>query len=186
MTPDQVTQLLHAARDGDANAPSQAWQALQAEIRRLAGESRDDRTVGDSILIDAAYRDLFGGTVPDWSDRAEFLDAVARSMGDFLRRRHAERTQAGEHLRHDLTGTAGELTEFTSADSDEGIRAIDIVDEIARDSPDTGRVTRLRFVLGLDNETVARNLRMDPKTAEMKWRFGQAMIRRGLSRGLNE
>ena len=190
MDSNEVTVLLGEARSGRGDAPSRVWAALQSELQAIAAQSSDgpldERTVTDSTLLDAAYRDLFGSEIPEWRNRGEFLDAVARSMADFLRHRHRERTLSGETRACELTGTAGELTEFTQADSDESIQALDIVDEIGREAPDTARVARLRFILGLDNKQTARSLGLDDRTAELKWRFSQAMIRRGLSRGVNE
>ncbi len=190
MDSNEVTILLDEARSGRGDAPSRVWAALQTELQSIAAKSADgpldERTVSDSTLLDAAYRDLFGGPIPEWRNRGEFLDAVARSMADFLRKRHRERTLGGEANPRDLTGTAGELTEFTQADSDESIQALDIVDEIGRESPETARVARLRFILGLDNKQTARALGLDDRTAELKWRFSQAMIRKGLNRGISE
>ncbi len=189
MNEHDVTLMLGQARRGHEDAAAMVWAALQSEIQRLADVAGTDdhpNTVSNSVLLDAAFKELFAGEIPSWQDRAEFLDAVAQAMSTFLRDRHRNRTRTGDIRRQDLTGTSGELTEFTRADSEDGVRALDIVDEIGRESPDTARVARLRFVLGLNNDQTARTLGIDSKTAELKWRFSQAVIRRGLARGLNE
>lgn len=82
-SPEEVTRLLQAWRDGSATAGDQVMRLVYDELHRIA-ESRMRReepghTLQATALVHEAYMRLVGAGV-DWVDRAHFFTVAARTM----------------------------------------------------------------------------------------------------------
>src|SRR4051794_1732260 len=85
---EDVTALLAAWRDGDAEALDRLIPLVYGELRRLAARflegERRDHTLQPTALVHEAYLRLAGGAVPCWQDRVHFFAVAAQVMRRLL------------------------------------------------------------------------------------------------------
>src|SRR5271156_734239 len=128
----QVTQVLHALAEGDANAASQLLPLVYDELRKLAAQKLARETPGQTLqptaLVHEAYLRLVGEHDKQrWDSRAHFFAAAAEAMrrllvekarqkaslkrgGDRTRLDVAESLLAGPEPREDLVALDAALT----------------------------------------------------------------------------
>jgi hypothetical protein len=73
-----VTALLVRWRSGDDEALRELMPLVYGELRRLAHsylrQERPDHTLQSTALVHEAYVRLTGASLPEWQDRAHFLE----------------------------------------------------------------------------------------------------------------
>ena len=86
--PHDVTQLLLAWRNGDAQALEQLTPLVYDELRRLAASymrrEREGHTLQATALVNEAYLQLIDQQHVDWQNRAHFIGIAARLMRHIL------------------------------------------------------------------------------------------------------
>ena len=79
-----VTELLAASRDGDAEATDQLMAAVYDELRQIAAAHRVRHDVGDTLsatsLVHECYLKLVDGDRLPFEGRAHFFGAAARAI----------------------------------------------------------------------------------------------------------
>src|SRR6059036_231660 len=90
-----VTRILSAMEQGDAQAADQLLPLVYDELRRLAAQKlaheKPGQTLDATALVHEAYLRLVGGTgSPQWQGRGHFFAAAAETMRRILidRARH--------------------------------------------------------------------------------------------------
>ncbi|MCG8456727.1 MAG: ECF-type sigma factor, partial [Holophagales bacterium] len=83
-----ITQLLFAARQGDADAMEDLWPMVYDELRaiahrRLRGQPAD-QTLDTTALVHEAYLKLVDQSQTEWQDRTHFLSVAAVAMRHIL------------------------------------------------------------------------------------------------------
>jgi len=106
MTDDaqDVTRLLHAVREGDAQAQQQLLETVYDELRRLAASymrrERDNHTLQATALVNEAYLRLAGAQTQAL-DRVHFFALAAQTMRrilvDHARARGRDKRGGGLH-----------------------------------------------------------------------------------------
>jgi RNA polymerase sigma factor (TIGR02999 family) len=99
----EITQLLQAWRDGDADALDSLLPIVYAELQRQAHfqlrQERPDHTLQTSALVNEAYIRLVGINHPKWESRTHFFAIAAQLMRqilvDYARRHRAEKRGGG-------------------------------------------------------------------------------------------
>src|SRR5271156_1468270 len=101
----QVTQVLHALAEGDANAASQLLPLVYDELRRLAAQKLAREMPGQTLqataLVHEAYLRLVGSSsgasAPAWKSPGPFFAAAAEAMRRILvdQARHKRTAKAG-------------------------------------------------------------------------------------------
>ena len=87
---NEVTQILNALENGDAEAGEELLPLLYSELRRIAAQrmasERDGHTLQPTALVHEAYVRLVGrdGTEQKWNSRAHFFGAAAEAMRRIL------------------------------------------------------------------------------------------------------
>jgi DNA-directed RNA polymerase specialized sigma24 family protein len=76
---------------------------------------------------------------------------------------------------------AGELEDVTRALSPLAIVAIEALDRLEADSPESAAVARLRFLSGFSIEQTAMLLDIAPRTVSKRWNYARAWLRRALA-----
>jgi RNA polymerase sigma factor (TIGR02999 family) len=83
-----ITQLLFAWRNGDAQALEQLTPLVYEELRRLAARylrrERAGHTLQATALVNEAYLQLIAQPQVDWQSRAHFIGIAARLMRQIL------------------------------------------------------------------------------------------------------
>ncbi|MEO8280951.1 MAG: ECF-type sigma factor [Ideonella sp.] len=178
---------LTAWLDGQAaNAPAAtdaAFQALYAELRRLAGAHMRRESAGHTLsataLLHEAWFRMAAQRSAEWQNRAHFL-AIASTMMRRILVSHAVAKQA--HKRDaelvPLTLSEAELLGVAQAPDvvavNEALLAFSAIDERA------ARVVELRFFGGLSNDEVAEVLGISLATVKRDWDLARAWLRREL------
>ncbi|MDX2035917.1 MAG: ECF-type sigma factor [Isosphaeraceae bacterium] len=175
-----VTQLLDALADGDANAGADLLPLVYAELRRLAavrmGGERPGQTLDATALVHEAYLRLVGhGRSDRWAGRGHFFAAAAEAMRRLLieaaRRKHgAHRGGGRRRVAADLDLLAGTSDDPAILDLDEAL------DALAAESPVRAELVKLRFFAGLTMSEAAQALGVSVATAERYWAYARARL----------
>lgn len=187
MTEDRndVTKLLHAWNDCDAEAIDELLPLVYDELRRLAKRYMKSQPSGHTLqttaLVHEAYLKLADNKDRKWRDRSHFFGVAAQAMRHIL----------VDHARANQTGKRGgadkivvELDEAATLSAD---RAAEVValDEALKilESKDArkSRVVELRYFAGLSVEETAEVLKVSEPTVMRDWRFAKSWLLKELS-----
>lgn len=175
-----ISVLLAAARTGDARCESQLFDAVYAELRRLARaqmrSERPDHTLQASALVHEAYIRMLGHFDVGWENRAHFFKTAAGTMRriliDHARARNA-RKRDGALQRVALDEP---LAWTTDEDASRLVMLNDALEKLAGWDPRQATVVELRFFAGLSVEETAEVLGVSPKTVKRDWSLARAWL----------
>jgi RNA polymerase sigma-70 factor (ECF subfamily) len=176
---NEITRLLREVKAGNVEAESVLIDAVQRELRQIAGNllraERPGHTLQPTALVNEAYLQLLKDEQTDWKDRNHFFAAAAQSMRrilvDYARtRKAAKREGARQRV---------ELTEFMAV-SDDRLDEILAIDEaltrLAEWAPRHCRIVELRFFTGLTEGETADVLGIARRTVSREWRVARAWL----------
>jgi len=178
-----LTELLHRAQDGDADAVDSLFAATYAELRKLArGRLRSGgrHTLLDtSALVHESYLRFAKAGRLRLEDRVHFMRWTGRVMRsvivDFARRRQADRRGgAVAHL------TLNTRIGARPTGEDEILRVHDALDEIAAVDPRLAQVVELRYFGGMTETEIAEALGITDRTVRRDWEKARLLLREAL------
>ncbi len=175
-----VTQLLREARNGDAQALAQLFEALYPELRRIARQrlSRDDRgtLLDTTALVHECYLKFANSGNLQPSDRAHFLAYSATAMRsivvDFARARRAERRGGGVHP----STLDSAVADSVPGGEDEVIAVHEALDELAALDPRLARVVEMRYFGGMADAEIAEALELGVRTVRRDWEKARLLL----------
>ena len=182
-----VTQILSAIENGDAQAANDLLPLVYGELRRLAAHRMSDEAANNTLqataLVHEAYLRLVGpeGTSTSWNNRGHFFAAAAEAMRRILiddaRARVAQkRGGAGaREVLHDSQLVAPQDADEVIA-LDESLSRLEALDSVA------ARLVKLRFFAGLIGKEAAAILEISPRKADQLWAFARAWLRDDVGR----
>ena len=180
MSVADVTELVHAAGAGDADALQQLFAALYDELKRLARSQLAhsvNPTINTTGLVHETYLKLINPGSLKLHDRSHFFATAAKAMRqiviDHARRRHAEKR-----------GGAGvQITTLTDSDADAGsldpeslIHLDAALNQLHEMEPALAELVELRFFAGLSVEQVAELREVSTRTVIRDWRRARAYL----------
>lgn len=180
----QVTQLLRAWSDGEADAFDRVLPLVYEELHRMAARylvgERSTVSLQTTALINEVCVRLLGWDPVRWQNRGHFFGVSARMMRrvlvDIARRRRAERRGGPNAIRVPLDGIdvpAGE----PAAD----LLAVDAALQLlAAEDPRKAQVVELRFFGGLSVEETSEALGISVRTVHTDWALARAWLYRTL------
>lgn len=182
--PVNLTDLIHRAGSGDADAADRLFAATYADLRKLARMRL--RRVGRHTLLDTTalvhesyLRFAASGTLR-LEDRGHFLRWAGRVMRsvivDFVRRRAARRRGGGGER---ITLTTG-LADPSGVGADEILRVHDALEEIAAFDARLVQVVELRYFAGLTESEIAQALGVTDRTVRTDWEKARLFLREAL------
>jgi RNA polymerase sigma factor (TIGR02999 family) len=184
-SPEEVTGLLLAWRNGDQAALEKLIPLVYAELHRLAKgymrRENEGHTLQTSALVNEAYLRLIGVHSVRWQNRSHFFAVSAQIMRrilvDFARaRRNLKRGGGARQVSLDeglvSPERGGDLLAL-----DEALAQLAVLN--ARQS----RVVELRYFGGLNEEEVAEVLKVSPRTVRHDWSLARAWLYRELGLG---
>jgi RNA polymerase sigma-70 factor (ECF subfamily) len=180
----ELTQLLKAWSDGDAQALEQLTPIVVNEMKRIARRhihaERGEHTLQTTALVNEAYLRLVDVTNVRWEDRAHFFAICARIMRRILveaaRARLAQK-RGGTVLRVTLDEAVAATTrEF------EFIALEEALTSLAEFDARKAQVIELRFFGGLSVEETAHVLKISEQSVHRDWRLARSWLRRELGR----
>jgi RNA polymerase sigma factor (TIGR02999 family) len=182
----EVTALLHAWSDGDADALNRLMPLVYEELRRIAAAAlrreREGHTLQPTALVHEAYLRLVDQRRAEWRNRGQFL-AVAAGM---MRRILVDRARARAAGKR-----SGRLARVTlrSGDAVATPPDIDVLDldaalsRLASFDARKSRVAELRFFAGLTVDEIAGVTGVSPATVKRDWQVARAWLFDALSAG---
>jgi RNA polymerase sigma factor (TIGR02999 family) len=182
---NEVTQLLRAWSDGDADAFDRVLPLVYGELHRMAARyligERAAISLQATVLINEVCMRLLGWDPVRWQNRGQFFGVSARMMRhvlvDIARRRRAERRGGPNAIHVPLDGIDVPVTEATA-----DVLAVDTaLERLAIEDPRKARVVELRFFGGLSVEETAEALGISVRTVHTDWALARAWLYRMLT-----
>ena len=178
-SPNEVTQLLKAWRNGDDQAlerlaPLVEWELHQLARMYLAREA-PGQTLQPTALVNEAYLRLIEWKTVEWQNRAHFYAVAAKMMRRILVNQatvKGAQKRGGEAVLVSLT-SAGVAAEEPSAD----VLALDeALTRLAKFDPRKSQLVELRFFGGLSADESAEVLGMTVRNVRREWTLARAWL----------
>lgn len=189
--PEDLTELLRRANDGDAAAADSVLPLVYEQLRwiakqRMDGE-RSEHTLQATALVHEAYMRLLGNREIEWANKAHFFGAAAEAMRRILieHARSKNRIKRGGNP----DGPAAkriplDVLDLAAADDPEQIVAVDgAIRRLEEEDPTAGSIVRLRFYAGLSVEQTAAALGISERTVMREWAYAKAVLYKDLEGG---
>jgi RNA polymerase sigma factor (TIGR02999 family) len=179
---NDVTRILCAVEQGDAQAAEQLLPLVYDELRKLAAQrlaqEKPGQTLQATALVHEAYLRLVDAEkVSRWDSRGHFFAAAAEAMRRILvenaRRKRTEK-RGGHSARHDLESLAPAAE--PPSDAAELLSLDDALTRFAAVDPAKAELVKLRYFAGLSLEDCAAVLGTSPATAKRHWAFARAWL----------
>lgn len=181
----EVTGLLRAWSDGDAQAFERVLPLVYAELHRIAARclvgERAAISLQATALVNEVCLRLLGWDAVRWENRGHFFGVSAQMMRrvlvDIARRRRAERRGGLGVVRVSL-----DAVELSVSEPSTDLIAIDLaLEALALEDPRKARVVELRFFGGLSVEETAAVLGVSVRTVHTDWALARAWLYRRLT-----
>lgn len=178
-----VTRILSEIESGAPDAVDKLLPLVYDELRRLAQNrmSREspDHTLQATALVHEAYLRLVGSG-QNWKSRGHFFGAASEAMRRILvegARRKNTAKRGGDRQRD-----AVNLSEIAVPHNPSELLAIhDALDELESADPDSAKLVKLRYFVGLTVDEAAECMGMSPRKAKYLWAYARSWLRDHLS-----
>ena len=174
----EITQMLHAARDGDEAALEQLYGLVYDELRRLAQQQLNrlrGGTLQTTEVVHEAYLRLCDRTKLSVSDRVHFYALSAQAMRQVL----IDRFRSRQAAKRGGSEQPIQLEEGQVPVEDRGQMLLDLdeaLKRLAELNPRLARVVELRFFGGMTGEEIGTVLDVSPRTVRNDWRKAKAWL----------
>jgi RNA polymerase sigma factor (TIGR02999 family) len=176
----EVTRILNAIDQGDAQAANELLPLVYDELRRLAARQlaheKPGQTLQATALVHEAYIRLVDNEeAQHWNSRGHFFAAAAEAMRRILvdsARRKRSVKAGGDLHRVELRDAAGP----------ESSAAVDLIAldealaELESAEPVKAQLIKLRFFAGLSVDEAAKAMGISRATAKRYWVYAQAWL----------
>jgi RNA polymerase sigma-70 factor (ECF subfamily) len=175
-----VSGLLRAWSQGDAQALDELIPLVYRELHRLARNYMHRERAGDSLqataLVNEAYIRLVDYKRMQWQDRAHFFAVSAQLMRRILveraRRRNLKRGAGIQHIDLNEAALLKTIPDLTALD--------DALNELSRVDQRKVQIVEMRFFGGLSVEETAEVMKTSPRTVLRDWNAAKAWLYREL------
>lgn len=176
----EITELLAAARAGDAAAANAAFGLLYDDLRLLARaklRKHQPMTLLDTTaLVHESYLKLVGQRALPVTDRHHFFAYAARVMRsvivDMARARLAERR--GGDAGHVSLDT--DVADSTPAPEDEVLRVHEALETLSQADETLARVVEMRYFGGMSELEIAEALGSSERTVRRQWQKARLLL----------
>jgi len=174
-----VTRILNAIEQGDAQAADKLLPLVYEELRRLAAQKmsheRPGHTLEATALVHEAYIRLVGAEAQNFSGRTHFFAAAAEAMRRILienARRKQRYKHGADHHRVDL-----EDSEIAIEGPSTDLLALDeALTKLAEEDREVADLVKMRYFAGLSFEQSATILGVSRRTADRYWAYARAWL----------
>ncbi len=181
-----VTRILNAIEQGDAQVADELLPLVYEELRLLAAQKMSQESPGQTLqataLVHEAYIRLVGSEARNWNSRGHFFAAAAEAMRRILiesARRKKSRKYGGGRRRVDIDNV--ELAIEGSSDDlivlDEALENLSKKDKVKAD------LVKLRYFAGLTCAQAAKMLGISRSTANEHWAYARAWLHAETTKG---
>jgi RNA polymerase sigma factor (TIGR02999 family) len=184
MTPTvDLTDLVHRAQRGDAEAANALFDTTYRELRRLARArlraGGRDALLDTSALVHESYLRFARARGLQLEDRVHFMRYAGRVMRsvivDFARRRSADRRGGAARNHVTLRTDAG-----ADAGADQILRIHEALGDLEKLDPRMARVVELRYFGGLSELEIAEALEVTDRTVRREWQKARLWLAQAL------
>jgi RNA polymerase sigma factor (TIGR02999 family) len=175
----EVTNLLLAWRNGDAQALERLTPLVYDELRRLAARylqrERDGHTLQATALVNEAYLQLIAAPHSDWQNRAHFIGVAAHLMRQILVD-HARTRAAAKRAPGAAAVPLDEAIELPNTRPPDVIALDDALRDLAKFDERKSRIIELRYFGGLSMEEIAEVTGLSVATLRRDLRMAEAWL----------
>jgi RNA polymerase sigma factor (TIGR02999 family) len=183
--PVSLTQLIHLAAQGDADAADRLFAAMYDELRRLARArlraGGRNTQLDTSALVHESYLRFAAARQLRLQDRIHFMRWAGRVMRsvvvDFARRRLADR-RGGGLTPLTLTTSIGS---GVSAGASEIVAVHEALDELAVHDPRMATIVEMRYFGGMTEPEIAEAVGVHERTVRREWEKARLFLREALA-----
>jgi RNA polymerase sigma factor (TIGR02999 family) len=176
----EVTQLLAAAQQGQAQALDRLFALLYPELRRIAAarmRRTDERVMLDTTsLVHECYLRLLKLDELSLNDRGHFLSYAAKVMRsvvvDLAREQQAQRR--GGDMAFVTLDTA--VAAGLPSGEDEVLHIHEALQALGAIDARLVQVVEMRYFIGLDNSEIAQALAVSTRTVERDWERARSFL----------
>jgi len=174
-----VTRILTAIEQGDAQASEELLPIVYNELRRMAAHKMSAERAGNTLqptaLVHEAWLKLVDSPNQSWQNRAHFFGAAAEAMRRILiaraRRKRTQRRGSGAaHL------DADEIEIASPAPDDQLLALDEALNRFAKLEPQQAELVKLRYFVGLKIDEAAEVLGISLATAKRWWAYARAWL----------
>ncbi|UCG59598.1 MAG: sigma-70 family RNA polymerase sigma factor [Phycisphaerales bacterium] len=174
-----VTRILDAIEQGDAQAADDLLPLVYEELRRLAAQNMAQEQPGQTLqataLVHEAYLRLVGVEAQNWNSRGHFFAAAAEAMRRIL----VENARRKKSLKRGGNRRRVEMDEADAA-IEAPLEDLLVLDEaltkLSGEEPTIADLVKLRYFAGLPLDQVAKILEISPSTAARYWAYGRVWL----------
>ena len=174
-----VTRILNAIEQGDAQATDKLLPLVYEELRRLATQKmlneQPGQTLQPTALVHETYLRLVGEGAQGWKSRGHFFGAAVEAMRRIL----VERARMKHRIRHGGDHHRVEMEQFEciAEEPSEELLALDeALAKLSEQEPLKADLVKLRYFAGLTAEQVAEVLNIAKATADRYWAYARAWL----------
>jgi RNA polymerase sigma factor (TIGR02999 family) len=174
---NEVTRILEAIGQGDAQSAGRLFPLVYDELRRLAAaqiaREKPGQTLDATALVHEAYLRMVGEQ--QFENRRHFFAAAAESMRRILvenARRKQSQKRGGGRQRIDL-----DLEQAVASETNEPLLALDeALNLLEVRHPEKAQLVKLRYFAGMTIEQAADTLGISVTTANRWWSYARAWL----------
>jgi len=174
-----VTRILNAIEQGDANAADELLPLVYEQLRLLAAQKMSQESPGQTLqataLVHEAYLRLVGAEIRNWDSRGHFFAAAAEAMRRILvdnARRKRSMRRGGHRQKMNLSDAFVVIEE-----PKEDILAVnEALDKLAGEDQKLAEVIKLRYFAGLTLDQIATIMGIGRRTVDRYWALGRAWL----------
>lgn len=175
----EITQLLHAHREGDRAAFDRLMPLVYGQLKRLAHSQlrahQVGRTLDTTALVHETYLKLARQDGAPWRNRGEFFAIAARAMRqlivDYARERSAQKRGGGRR-----NVTLEETRIVVDQEAEKLLELDQIIEQLNRAEPRLVRIIECRFFAGLTETETAEALEISARTVQRDWAKARAWL----------
>ena len=179
MTQGDLSALIAGARAGDDGCESRLFDAVYAELRRMAAaqlrNERSDHTLQPSALVNEAYIRMCG-VEAGWDNRAHFFKTACGVMRnilvDYARKRRADKRDG----RLQRVALDSEPVAIADEDVEQVIAVDEALERLSKLGARQAKVVELRYFAGFDVVETAHILGVSEKTVKRDWSMARAWL----------
>jgi RNA polymerase sigma factor (TIGR02999 family) len=175
----EVTRILDALQQGDAQAADELLPLVYEELRKLAACRMANEAAGHTLqptaLVHEAWLRLVGNENPKFAGRAHFFAAAAEAMRRIL----IDRARRKRALRHGGGQARVNLSriDLASPEADDQLLEVsEALDKLAAQDPVEAELVKLRYFAGLTTEEASSLLGISPRTARNYWAHARTWL----------
>jgi RNA polymerase sigma-70 factor, ECF subfamily len=177
--PSEITELLAAWGNGDAEALDRLMPVVYPQLRRIArqhlGRCRAGHTLESAALANEAYLKLIRAGGIRCENRVHFLALCSQ----IIRRILVDHARSRGYAKRGGNAVRVPLDDMVLGAQARGIELLaldEALEALSKNDARKGRVVELRYFGGLSVEETAEVLGISPETAKRDWKMAKAWL----------